>query len=191
MQNEIVGWWIWDSDKIQLWNAKNKSITKIYRSTCSMTRSLSAQHGEVRNILLTCVRIWVSDWSSIPTTNFWLGSFQPQPGFKAPVQICRWTSFCPSLSSLHSALSWALSISGSIQYFSAACMVFCIIAAMFHQTTLSWSASSWLGPSPSDSISLGWDLVAMALASLQHFIIDWFANVYSIINSPSWSSLFQ
>ena len=95
---------------------------------------------------------------------------------------------CSTFSAMYSASRWALSFGTSIHSFSAFSMFSSIIAAMFHHTSLSWSASC-LCMSTSHSITSLSDLVEWLSASMNHVVGGWWASIRLITNSPSWRSL--
>ena len=98
---------------------------------------------------------------------------------------------CSNSPSVHSASRWALSFASSIHSFSAASTSFSIIAAKFHRTTFSWSASSCPSASTSHSLTSWSDQVPWSSASMDHFVIGRFTNIKSMSDSPTWSALVQ
>jgi len=93
------------------------------------------------------------------------------------------------MSSGQSASRWASTFASSAQSCSPASGSSSVITVKFHPTTLSWSPSSCLSASTSNSISKWSDPVSWSSARINHVVISQFTNVKSMTDSPLRSSL--
>jgi len=98
---------------------------------------------------------------------------------------------CSTSSAVHAESRCALSFANSIHSFLAASWSSSVIAARFHPTTSSWSASSGVSTSTSHPMTSWSEPVAWFSASMVHFPIGQFAKVKSRTYLPSRTPLFQ